>query len=423
MQTAPGRRRGRSDADCAFQFDPVGSAKFTTSCDIAKSCAREAGDPVHDERRAGQATRRDRHGRRRAIVAELRRPARRRGEIADAQIAAFDKPDAATVDGGRLSDQAPTRARSTRRWSCCSCLLVLYVTMVYGPIAAWLVELFPARIRYTSMSLPYHIGNGWFGGFLPTIAFAMVAATGDIYYGLWYPVVDRARDARHRHRSSCRRRRTATSATPRTADVARRGRRGAPALGRRPRPRSGPVRPDDGDRARRRRGHPHRDGRRAGGERDRGGGAPMTMWSTAFARAYSRIAAAAVVSSSTWNESRPASRRSGSAQWRSRTRCFMRWRVAVSSAAAAELRARRDDRHAGEPQVPPCAMTRRTPSRSASGAPRPACAVATATSTIGAPAIGRRTAAAPARARTRSPAPSAQRAARPARRRGGAPGR
>jgi hypothetical protein len=68
-------------------------------------------------------------------------------------------------------------------------ILVIYVTMVYGPIAAWLVELFPARIRYTSMSLPYHIGNGWFGGFLPTVAFAMVAATGDIYYGLWYPIV------------------------------------------------------------------------------------------------------------------------------------------------------------------------------------------------------------------------------------------
>jgi propionyl-CoA synthetase len=67
--------------------------------------------------------------------------------------------------------------------------LVLLVTMVYGPIAALLVELFPTRIRYTAMSLPYHIGNGWFGGFLPTTAFAMVAATGDIYYGLWYPVV------------------------------------------------------------------------------------------------------------------------------------------------------------------------------------------------------------------------------------------
>jgi len=68
-------------------------------------------------------------------------------------------------------------------------ILVLYVTMVYGPIAALLVELFPARIRYSAMSLPYHIGNGWFGGFLPTIAFAMVAARGDIYYGLWYPIV------------------------------------------------------------------------------------------------------------------------------------------------------------------------------------------------------------------------------------------
>ena len=68
-------------------------------------------------------------------------------------------------------------------------ILVIYVTMVYGPIAALLVELFPTRIRYTSMSLPYHIGNGWFGGFLPTTAFAVVAATGSIYSGLWYPVI------------------------------------------------------------------------------------------------------------------------------------------------------------------------------------------------------------------------------------------
>ena len=67
--------------------------------------------------------------------------------------------------------------------------LVILVTMVYGPIAAWLVELFPTRIRYTSMSLPYHIGNGWFGGFLPTTAFALVALTGNIYSGLWYPIV------------------------------------------------------------------------------------------------------------------------------------------------------------------------------------------------------------------------------------------
>jgi len=68
-------------------------------------------------------------------------------------------------------------------------IMLIYVTMVYGPIAAFLVELFPTRIRYTSMSLPYHIGNGWFGGMLPLLATAMVAATGDIYYGLWYPII------------------------------------------------------------------------------------------------------------------------------------------------------------------------------------------------------------------------------------------
>jgi hypothetical protein len=68
-------------------------------------------------------------------------------------------------------------------------ILVIYVTLVYGPIAAMLVEMFPSKIRYTSMSLPYHIGNGWFGGFLPTTTFAIVAAKGDIYAGLWYPVV------------------------------------------------------------------------------------------------------------------------------------------------------------------------------------------------------------------------------------------
>jgi hypothetical protein len=68
-------------------------------------------------------------------------------------------------------------------------ILVLYVTMVYGPIAAMLVEMFPTRIRYTSMSLPYHIGNGWFGGLLPTTAFALVAFKGDVYYGLWYPII------------------------------------------------------------------------------------------------------------------------------------------------------------------------------------------------------------------------------------------
>ena len=73
--------------------------------------------------------------------------------------------------------------------SCILTILVIYVTMVYGPIAAMLVEMFPTRIRYTSMSLPYHIGNGWFGGLLPTTAFAIVAQTGNMYNGLWYPII------------------------------------------------------------------------------------------------------------------------------------------------------------------------------------------------------------------------------------------
>ena len=68
-------------------------------------------------------------------------------------------------------------------------ILVIFVTLVYAPIAAWLVELFPTRIRYSGLSLPYYIGNGWFGGFLPAIVFAIVAATGNIYSGLWYPIV------------------------------------------------------------------------------------------------------------------------------------------------------------------------------------------------------------------------------------------
>src|SRR5512136_1459283 len=72
---------------------------------------------------------------------------------------------------------------------CLRTSMVIYVTMVYGPIAAFLVEMFPTKIRYTSMSLPYHIGNGWFGGMLPLLTTAVVAATGNIYNGLWYPII------------------------------------------------------------------------------------------------------------------------------------------------------------------------------------------------------------------------------------------
>ena len=173
------------DADCSFQFDPVGKNKFDArSCDIAKSFLAKNG----------------------INYTNIEAPA---GTIATVRIGgqSFTAPDPAKVTGAERAaaitayqDQLkaaitaagyPTKAEGMNKAKVVLILwfMVILVTMVYGPIAALLVELFPSRIRYTSMSLPYHIGNGWFGGFLPTTAFAMVAATGNIYYGLWYPVV------------------------------------------------------------------------------------------------------------------------------------------------------------------------------------------------------------------------------------------
>lgn len=173
-------------ADCRFQFDPIGKAKFTNSCDIAKGQLAKAGVPYEN----------------------LAAPARNLATIrvGDVAIAAFDGAGLTAQELKQYSDAFgknlmavlksagyPTSADPARINHAVVLLiltvLVIYVTMVYGPIAAWLVELFPARIRYTSLSLPYHIGNGWFGGFLPTVSFALVALTGDIYYGLWYPIV------------------------------------------------------------------------------------------------------------------------------------------------------------------------------------------------------------------------------------------
>jgi MFS family permease len=173
-------------ADCAFQFDPVGKTVFDSSCDLAKSYLAKSG--VTYANIAAPA----------GSVAEVR--------IGDAVVTSFDgaalsRPDFAARKteweaglGSALAAAGyPARADSAlvNKPLVVAILfvLVMFVTMVYGPIAAALVEMFPTSIRYTSMSLPYHIGNGWFGGFLPTTAFAMVAATGNIYYGLWYPVV------------------------------------------------------------------------------------------------------------------------------------------------------------------------------------------------------------------------------------------
>jgi MFS family permease len=169
--------------ECSFQFNPVGTAKFTSSCDIAKSALAKSG--LNYENVAAPA----------GTQAQIK--------VGDTVIDTYDgkAPDAKdrakafekTLSGTLKSAGYPAKADPSRlNWPMTVAILavlVIYVTMVYGPIAAMLVEMFPTRIRYSSMSLPYHIGNGWFGGFLPATAFAIVAAQGNIYSGLWYPVV------------------------------------------------------------------------------------------------------------------------------------------------------------------------------------------------------------------------------------------
>lgn len=173
-------------ADCNLQFDPIGKTVFNQSCDLAKSYLARAGVTYVNVTAPAGAVAEVRIGH--VVVPSFR------GETLPA--AAFKVRQAAwnaTLGEALTTAGYPARADSAQVNKPVVVgilfLLVFYVTMVYGPIAAALVEMFPTHIRYTSMSLPYHIGNGWFGGFLPTTAFAMVAATGNIYYGLWYPVV------------------------------------------------------------------------------------------------------------------------------------------------------------------------------------------------------------------------------------------
>lgn len=174
-------------ADCSVQFDPIGKNKFDRkSCDIAKSFLAKAGVGYSEELAPDGQPARLHIGN--AVLVVPNPAALPPTERADA-IKAFQSEASAALKAVGYPEKAdPGRINKPLAISILT-LLVIYVTMVYGPIAAMLVELFPARIRYTSMSLPYHIGNGWFGGFLPTIAFAIVAATGDIYSGLWYPVI------------------------------------------------------------------------------------------------------------------------------------------------------------------------------------------------------------------------------------------
>ncbi|WP_293678293.1 MFS transporter [uncultured Phenylobacterium sp.] len=172
-------------ATCTFQFDPVGKASFTSGCDVAKGALATAGVGYANAAAPPGTPTVVRIGTKEVSSLEggalgkaefkTAKDAWTKGFTAELQAAGYPpKADAALVNKPLVVGLL---------W-----LLVIYVTMVYGPIAAALVEMFPARIRYTSMSLPYHLGNGWLGGFLPTTAFAMVAATGNIYYGLWYPI-------------------------------------------------------------------------------------------------------------------------------------------------------------------------------------------------------------------------------------------
>jgi MFS family permease len=174
-------------AQCSFQFDPIGKNKFdSTSCDIAKSFLAKAGVSYTREDSAAGSVAQIRGG---ATTLTAPDPRVVSGPERKAAIAAFQSSAKAALSAIGYPEKADPAAINKPMVVLILFVLVLYVTMVYGPIAALLVELFPARIRYSAMSLPYHIGNGWFGGFLPTTAFAMVAATGNIYYGLWYPIV------------------------------------------------------------------------------------------------------------------------------------------------------------------------------------------------------------------------------------------
>jgi MFS family permease len=174
-------------ADCSVQFDPIGKNKFDRkSCDIAKAFLAKAGVSHAEEAAPTGEPARLRVG---EIVLNVPDPRALPAAERVAAIKAFQAAAAAELKAFGYPDKADPAQINKPLTIAILTLLVIYVTMVYGPIAALLVELFPARIRYTSMSLPYHIGNGWFGGFLPTIAFAIVAATGNIYSGLWYPVI------------------------------------------------------------------------------------------------------------------------------------------------------------------------------------------------------------------------------------------
>jgi MFS family permease len=179
--------------DCSFQFNPTGTSTFTSSCDVAKSALARA-SVMYSQEAAPAGTSAS------VRIADKTIPSVSGGPQSAAKLTAFNKALSDTLTAvGYPAAANPSVVKMAHVWDIFRpqpfalvvllAFLIVLVTMVYGPIAAALVELFPTRIRYTSMSLPYHIGNGWFGGLLPATVFAMNAQSGSIYYGLWYPIV------------------------------------------------------------------------------------------------------------------------------------------------------------------------------------------------------------------------------------------
>jgi MFS family permease len=174
------------DADCNLVLNLTGTAKFTTPCDTSRTFLANAGVNYELVSSGPDASTVVKIGQDAVAGYDGKAP------TAKVEKARFEKEVRAALNKAGYPAKAEPIPAFSGRWLALVLVLtimVIYVTMVYGPIAAMLVEMFPTRIRYTSMSLPYHIGNGWFGGFLPAIAFSIVAATGNIYSGLWYPII------------------------------------------------------------------------------------------------------------------------------------------------------------------------------------------------------------------------------------------
>jgi len=169
--------------ECSFQFNPVGTAKFHTSCDVARSSLAKAGVNYQSAVAPAGTAAQIRVG---SAVIEAYDAS---GPDAKIRVSEFQSALAATLKQAGYSPTADPGEMNRPMAVLILMLLMACGTLTYGPLAAMLVEMFPTRIRYTSLSVPYHVGVGWFGGFLPATAFAIIAASGNIYAGLWYPVI------------------------------------------------------------------------------------------------------------------------------------------------------------------------------------------------------------------------------------------